>query len=263
MDKKGALFVMIRFIALNAFIAIYTIFLSIWCLLLAFFDRTGRIIHFKCAVPWAKGILWVCGVKVMVKGLAHVNRDIPRIYMTNHQSYFDILAVLACLPVDFKFILKQELMKIPILGFCLKRVKYIPIDRENPRKAIKSMNEAAQKIKNGSSVLIFPEGTRSIDGEIQPFKPGGFHLALKSGCDIVPITIVNSRKIVPKGSLRIEKGSFTMNIHKPIPVKGYSRKDMDQLMNRIRETMINQMNEELNVHLQNKEFLDDSVQQIT
>ena len=237
---------MIRFICLNAFIAIYTIILCLWCFLLAIFDRNGRIIHFYGGVPWAKGILWVCGVKVMVKGLANVNRSIPRIYMTNHQSYFDILAVLACLPVDFKFILKRELMKIPILGFTMKRARYIPIDRENPRKAIKSMNEAAEKIKNGSSVLIFPEGTRSIDGQIQPFKPGGFHLALKSGCDIIPITIVNSRKIVPKGSLRIEKGSFTMNIHNPIPVKGYSRKDMDQLMNLVRETMINQMNEELN-----------------
>ena len=236
---------MIRFISLNAFIAIYTIILCIWCFLLAIFDRNGRIIHFYGAVPWAKGILWACGVKVIVKGLDNVERSIPCIYMTNHQSYFDILAVLACLSVDFKFILKKELMKIPLLGFAMNRVRYIPIDRKNPRKAIKSMNEAAEKIRNGSSVLIFPEGTRSIDGQIQPFKPGGFHLALKSGCDLVPITIVNSHKIVPKGSLRIEKGSFTMNIHKPIPVKGYSRKDMDRLMSLVRETMISQMNEEL------------------
>ena len=117
---------MIRFISLNAFIAIYTIILSIWVFLLAIFDRSGRIVHFYCAVPWAKGILWVCGVKVIVKGLNNVDRNIPRIYMTNHQSYFDILAVLACLPVDFKFILKQELMKIPILGFCLRRVRMRP-----------------------------------------------------------------------------------------------------------------------------------------
>ena len=254
---------MIKFISLNAFIAIHTIILSTWCMLLAIFDRNGRIVHFYGAVPWAKAILWVCGVKVIVKGLDNVESSVPRIYMTNHQSYFDILAVLACLPVDFKFILKKELVKIPIFGFAMKSARYIPIDRENPRKAIKSMNEAAEKIRNGSSVLIFPEGTRSIDGRIQPFRPGGFHLALKSGCDLVPITIVNSHKIAPKGSLRIEKGSFTMNIHKPIPLKGYSRKNMDKLMNLVRETMISRMNEELNSLSQDKEVLDDSFQQST
>ena len=254
---------MIRFISLNAFIAIHTIILSTWCVLLAIFDRNGRMVHFYGAAPWAKAILWVCGVKVIVKGLDNVESSVPRIYMTNHQSYFDILAVLACLPVDFKFILKKELVKIPIFGFAMKSARYIPIDRENPRKAIKSMNEAAEKIRNGSSVLIFPEGTRSIDGRIQPFRPGGFHLALKSGCDLVPITIVNSHKIVPKGSLRIEKGSFTMNFDKPIPVKGYSRKDMDKLMNLVRETMISRMNEELNSLSQDKEVPDDSLQQST
>ncbi len=234
---------MVRFFLLNAFIGVHTIIFCLWGFLISVFDGSGRLVHFYCAVPWAKMILWVCGVKVKVKGLENVERDLPRIYLTNHQSFFDILALLACLPVDFKFVLKQELMKIPILGFTMKRARYIGIDRKDPRKAVKSINRAAGKIKDGASVLIFPEGTRSVDGRLQAFKPGGFHLALKSGCDVVPIAIINSRHIAPKGSLRIKGGTFAMNIGKPIPVKNYSRKDMDQLMARVREAMIIQMNE--------------------
>jgi len=234
---------MLRFIFLNAFIAIFTIVWIFYGLILSIFDNSGRIMHFKCAVPWAKVILWVCGVKVKVNGLIQGGRNSPGIYMCNNQSMFDIFTLLACLPVDFKFILKQELMKIPLFGFAMKRARYISIDRENPRLAVKGMNEAAEKIKNGTSVLIFPEGTRSVDGQLLPFKRGGFHLALKSECDVVPISIIDSDLIAPKRSLRIKKGYVIMNIGEPIPVKGYSKKDMVQLMDRVRDAMINQMKE--------------------
>ena len=234
---------MIRFICLNAFIAIYTIIFCLWGLLISIFDGTGRVVHFYCAAPWARVILWVCGVRVKVKGLENVDINVPRIYMTNHQSYFDIFILLASLPVDFKFLLKQELMKIPLFGFAMRRARYIGIDRGDPKKAIRSMNEAAERIKNGISVLIFPEGTRSFDGELQDYKSGGFHLAIKSGCDIVPVAIINSRNIVPKGSLKINKGTVTLNIGKHIPLTDYSKKDMDQLKARVREAMISQMGE--------------------
>jgi 1-acyl-sn-glycerol-3-phosphate acyltransferase len=235
---------MIRFILLNAFIAIHTIVMSIFGIVLSFFDRSGgRLVHFYCASPWSKTILWVCGVKVQINGLDHVKEGVPSIYMVNHQSIFDIFTLLACLPVDFKFVLKQELMKLPFFGSAMKRAGYISIDRENPRKAVKSMNEAAKKIKDGASVLIFPEGTRGQDGRLQPFKPGGFHLALKSGSDIVPVGIVDSHLIVPKGSLRIKKGNITMNIGRSIPTHDCSKKDMNQLMDRIRAAMSNELKE--------------------
>ncbi len=236
---------MIRFFCLNLFIAIHSIVFCLWGLLLSVFDESGRLVHLYCGVPWAKTILWVCGVKVKVGGLENVDGNMPRIYMTNHQSYFDIFALLAYLPVDFKFILKEELMKIPLFGVTMRRAGYIGIDRENPRKASRSMKEVAEKIKNGASVVIFAEGTRSADGQIQPFKRGGFHLALKSGCDVVPIAISNSRNIVPKGTLKINKGTFALNIGPPIPVKDYSKKDMDQLLARTREAIISQMNQGL------------------
>ena len=234
---------MIRFILLNAFIAIHTIIMSLFGLFISIFDRTGRRVHMYCASPWAKAILWVCGVRVEIRGLDRI-KDVDRgIYMANHQSIFDIFTLLACLPVDFKFVLKKELMKLPFLGVAMRRARYISIDRENPRNAVKSMNEAAEKIKNGASVLIFPEGTRSLDGRLQEFKNGGFHLAIKSHWDIVPVAIVGSHLVVPKGSLRIKKGTIKMNIGRPISTDNYLKKDMNQLMSQVREALINEMKE--------------------
>ena len=235
---------MIRFLFLNIFIGLYTMLMCVWALLVALFDKGGgKLVHFKVAVPWARGVLRACGVKVEVRGLASVEADLPRIYMANHQSAFDIFTLLACLPVDFKFILKRELMKIPLFGPAMKRADYIAIDRGDPRKAVASINSAAERIKAGASVLIFPEGTRSADGRIQAFKKGGFHLAVKSGCDIVPITIINSRNIVQKGSMRINSGKITMSIGEPIGIKGYGKRNLEQLMARVRDSMISEMSE--------------------
>lgn len=232
---------MVRSLFLNAFLAIYSILFCLWGIAISIKDPKGRRVHAYCAVPWAKSILWVCGVKVGVRGLEHLEADVPRIYMVNHQSYFDIFALLANLPVQFKFVLKEELMKIPFLGPAMRRAKYVGIEREDPRKAVKSMKEAADRFREGSSILIFPEGTRSPDGKLQAFKPGGFHLALKIQGDIVPVSLVGTHRIVPKGSLRVQKGSATMVIGKPIPINEYSKKTMDQLMQRVHEVMARQM----------------------
>ncbi len=234
---------MIRFILLNAFIAVHTIIMCLIGLLISIVDRRGRWVHSYCASPWARVILWVCGVKVEIRGLDRIKHVDRGIYMANHQSMFDIFTLLACLPVDFKFVLKKELMKIPLLGGAMKRAGYISIDRENPRNAVKSMNEAAEKIKNGASVLIFPEGTRSLDGRLQAFKKGGFHLAIKSRCVIVPVAIVDSHLVVPKGSLKIRRGTIKMNIGRPISTDSYLKKDMTQLMGQVRDALINEMKE--------------------
>ncbi len=229
---------MIRFLFLNGFIGIYTIIVCLWAFIISFFDKDGSLIHRWCAVPWAKTILFMCGVKLEVSGIENIRKDIPYIYMSNHQSYFDIFTLLAGLPVDFKFILKKELMKIPILGTAMKGARYISLDREDGRKAIEGMNTAADRIRAGASVLIFPEGTRSEDGVIGEFKKGGFHLALKSGCDIVPVAIVKSRDIVPKGSLKVNRGTIYFRIGKAIPVTDYSKREMNTLIQRVREAVM-------------------------
>jgi 1-acyl-sn-glycerol-3-phosphate acyltransferase len=232
---------MVKFIILNGFIALHTILFCIWAFLLAALGKSGKPVHQLVAVPWAKIILRVCAIKVRVIGRQNVDPGVPRIYMSNHQSYFDIFALLAYLPVHFKFILKQELMGIPLFGLAMKKAEYIGLEREEPRKAIKSLIEAAEKIRKGASVVIFVEGTRSPDGNLLPFKKGGFNLALRSGCDIVPVVIRGSHRIVPKGSLKINSGTFDLHIGEPIPTKGLSKRDTPELMGRVRAAILSQL----------------------
>jgi 1-acyl-sn-glycerol-3-phosphate acyltransferase len=228
---------MIRFFLLNAFIGVWTLICCLWGFVLSLFDREGARMHALAAVPWARAILWVSDVRVEASGTENVDPNVPRIYMSNHQSAFDIFALLDKLRVNFKFILKQELMGIPVFGFAMRRAGYIAIDRRDPRSAVLSINEAARKINRGTSVLVFPEGTRSQEGRMRPFKKGGFHLALKSGCDIVPVTIVNSYQIMPKGSLRIYRGKIVMFIGKPISTEGRRKSDMEVLMREVGDAM--------------------------
>lgn len=232
---------MIRFLFLNAFIGLITIIFCIWALLISLFDNTGQKVHLYAAVPWAKTILWACGVRLDIQGAENIDPDSPAVYASNHQSAFDIFTLFAGLPVPFKFILKKELMKIPLFGWAMKRARYISIDRGDPRKAIASMKEASDRIKNGASILIFPEGTRSEDGKILPFKKGGFHLAVQAESSIVPVAITGSRDILSKGSFRIGKGVIRMNIGKPISTRGYNRKNMEPLIKTTRDTVIELM----------------------
>lgn len=228
---------MIRFLLLNAFIGVWTLICCLWGFVLSLFDTEGTRMHALAAVPWARMILWVSGVKAEAFGTEHADPHSPKIYMSNHQSAFDIFVLLDKLRVNFKFILKQELMGIPILGFAMRRTGYIAIDRRDPRKAVVSMHEAARKIRGGASVLVFPEGTRSPDGQLGSFKKGGFHLALKAGCDIIPLTIVDSYRIMPKGTLRINRGRIVMVVGKPISVEGRKRSDMEILMREVGDAM--------------------------
>jgi 1-acyl-sn-glycerol-3-phosphate acyltransferase len=236
---------MIRFLLLNALVAGLSIYYSLLGIVLSLFDRTGgERIHRLVSVPWAKAVLWVCGVKVVVRHLEYLDPTRPRVYLSNHQSYFDIFVLLAHLPVHFKFVMKEELMRVPLLGPAMRGAGYIGIDRHDPRKAIRGMDEAAEKVRMGASILVFPEGTRSLDGELQDFKAGGFHLALKAGCDAVPVAILKSRFIVPKGSLRIQSGTCSLHIGKPIPTGGFTRKNIPEMMARVRESMLDLMKEE-------------------
>ncbi len=232
---------MIRFVLLNIFIVLFTIICCIIAVIISFFTKRGRLIRHNLSMIWSRVILRVCGIRVQVKGLENLPNNGPFVFMSNHQSYFDIFALLAYLPTDFKFILKQELMRIPLFGLTMKRAGHIAIKRENTRKAIQSIDQLAQKIKSGDSVLIFPEGTRSKDGHLQPLKKGGFHLALKSGCHIVPIAISNSYRIVVKGSFKINKDRFSIHFGRPIPTEGYEKKSMQTLMGRVRDAISGMM----------------------
>lgn len=190
---------------------------------------------------WARILLWIANTKVRVIGAENCLADKPQIFMANHQSDFDILIVLAHIPGQFRWIAKKELFKIPLFGPAMRKAGYIEIDRQDRQRALQSLEEAARKIREGKSVVTFPEGTRSKDGTVKPFKQGMFHLAIKAGVPIVPISIIGAHEIMPKRSLRIRPGRITMVIDRPIPVDGYTIETRAALIDRVRDTIIENM----------------------
>ena len=227
---------MIRTLYVSLWVFFATLVCGVVVIVLSFFVRSGNPMH-KVARFWGRSILVVSGVKVSVKGLSNVDLTAPYIYMPNHQSNFDIPVLLGHLTVQFRWLAKMELFKIPIFGRAMRNVGYISIDRSNRQSAIESLQVAADKIKSGVSVLIFPEGTRSRDGKIRPFKKGGFVMAIDSTVPIVPVVITGTRAIMPKGKFRVYPGHVSMVIHKPIDTSAYTRETKEALMENVRRAI--------------------------
>jgi 1-acyl-sn-glycerol-3-phosphate acyltransferase len=210
-----------------------TILLGIIALCGSIFDRTGMFPHL-IARGWARSILFVSRIRVTVTGLSNIDPAKSYIYMSNHQSNFDIPVLLACLKVQFRWVAKAELFRIPLFGAAMKQAGYISIDRSDRTAAFASLKKAAETIKNGFSIIIFPEGTRSLDGNIRPFKKGGFVLAVDSGVPIVPVILHGTRSIMPKRQLRIEPGKVILDINEPVDTTHYTRETKDDLLEKIR-----------------------------
>lgn len=198
------------------FAIFFTSFVATLELLITPFHRTGKLFH-TLARFWARIILKICGVKIKLQGIEQIDFSRSYIYVSNHASQFDIPAVVAGIPDQIRIVYKKELEKIPIFGWGLKYGKtYISIDRGRGQDAIQSLEDAANKIRNGASVLLFGEGTRSADGKLQQFKRGPFNLAMRAGVPIVPVAINGSYKILPKHSFRIRPGTITLVLSSPI-----------------------------------------------
>jgi 1-acyl-sn-glycerol-3-phosphate acyltransferase len=228
---------MIRTIFVWFCISMATLILGFLAFLTYPFDRKGKVGH-DYARLWGKIALLANRVKVEIDGIEHLNEKGPYIFMSNHQGYYDVFALLSHLPYQFKWLVKKELFSIPFLGWTMAAVGYISIDREGSRATVEAMNEAAQKIRDGMSVVIFPEGSRSPDGSVQPFKKGGFTLAIKSKAPIVPIAISGSRDIMPKDKLTATSGQIRILVDHPMDIQHCSLKDRDSLMERVRETIL-------------------------
>ncbi|HXN42160.1 MAG TPA: lysophospholipid acyltransferase family protein, partial [Myxococcaceae bacterium] len=185
-------------------------------------------------------VLWAGGARLVVSGREHADPSRPTVYLSNHQSTSDIPALLVALPVNVRFVAKKQLQWVPIVGQFLHLAGHIVIDRSNTRSAIASLDAAARKIRAGTSIVLFPEGTRSPDGRILPFKKGPFALALKAGAAICPVTIEGSGKLMPKRSWRIFPGKILVKIGEPIDASKYGEKDRERLMKTVRTVMIAQ-----------------------
>jgi 1-acyl-sn-glycerol-3-phosphate acyltransferase len=211
--------------------------ISIIALLSAPIDRTGRTFH-TMARLWSALILWMFGIKVHTKGADQLDLSKHYIYVSNHASALDIPAVVVGIPDDIRFILKKELTRIPIWGWALRYGHYITIDRGNARDAMKSLDEAAERMRHGASVILFGEGTRTRDGNLQSLKRGAFSLAVKAGMPVVPVTINNTFKILPRGSLRVDPADIEIVFDKPISIEGFEGRDgEDRLMKQVQEAI--------------------------
>jgi 1-acyl-sn-glycerol-3-phosphate acyltransferase len=215
-------------------LAISTVILGIAAIVVVMLTHRSDWAHL-IGSAWAKVNLWAGGTTVSVHGLENIRLNGSYIYAANHQSWFDIFALLGELPVQFRWLAKAELFRIPILGQAMKASGYIPIDRDNRHKAFESLNLAAKRVSEGNSIFIFPEGTRSPDGFLQDFKKGGFILAIQSQHPIVPISITGSHRILPKrGEWQISPGNIRITVGQPIPTAGITTRSRDVLIQQVR-----------------------------
>ncbi len=216
---------------------ITTVILGTVAIILSIFDSSGNAPHLVARL-WGKIQLKTTGTKVGIEGLDKIDPKQSYILVSNHQSNFDIFALLGYLPIQFRWTAKASLFRIPFLGWAMSRIGYIPIERESPKKAYKSMLQAAEKVQKGVSVIIFPEGTRSPDGQLQPFKKGVFIIALKSQAPILPITIKGTNKIMRKGDWRTYPGNVRIIIDQSLETKQISATEEEVLAAKVRQIII-------------------------
>jgi 1-acyl-sn-glycerol-3-phosphate acyltransferase len=189
------------------------------------FDPTGELMM-KTARFWARSLLVIAGVKVKVEGLEKLTPGSSYVFASNHLSYMDTPVILTHIPADFRFMAKSGLFKIPLLGTHLGQAGHIPVPREDPRAAVKTMTLAADIIRSRNiSILIFPEGGRADDGILQPFKDGASFIAIKAGVPVVPLAISGTREILAMHSATFHRGQVTLHIGDPICTTGLTLHD--------------------------------------
>jgi 1-acyl-sn-glycerol-3-phosphate acyltransferase len=223
-------------------IILATVVFGSFSLVVSFFDRDGRA-QMRVARAWARALLWISGVQVRCQGLERVDPNASYVIASNHVSYMDTPAILANIPVQFRFMAKEGLFRIPLLGGHLKRAGHIAVPRDDPRAAIRALSEAARIIATrGISILVFPEGGRSVPGEgLQEFKEGGAYIAIKAGVPIVPVAIEGTGAVLKRGSATVRSGQVLLRIGAPIATGAMSLHDRGALNAEVRRRIAEQL----------------------
>ena len=221
-----------------ALVALYTVVIGIPILAVSPFDRRARLV-LPLARTWIRWILQTFRIRVETEGLDNVPTHAPVLFMSNHQSLVDIAAIVHTLPTtqSWRFVAKKELVRVPIFGWALLTTGQIIIDRGDRPRAVASLARAAERIRSGVSVIIFPEGTRSPTGSLRPFKSGPFHLALAAQVPIIPVTVSGSQRVTPKGSLEVRAGTVKILYGKPIATHGLGVAERGELKARVRQAI--------------------------
>ena len=217
-------------------IVLYTIVWGIPACLVPLFDRSGEAVIW-IGKQWVRWIFWSCGIEVEAEGLENVDPRRAYVFMSNHQSVTDVGALVLTLPVSWRFVAKRELAWIPLFGWAIWLGGHVIINRGRNDRAVASLRRAAERVRRGVNVILFPEGTRS-EGEMRPFKSGGFHLAIEAQVPVLPVTISGSRRLTPKGSLRVESGLVKVRYGKPVETRGLGVGDREALKQQVREAIV-------------------------
>ena len=196
-------------------IILLSIVLGTLSVLVRLFDSSSNLSH-KVSSLWGRWLCTLNGIQVDVEGLEHIQQDQAQILIANHQGFFDIFALSGFLPLQIRWMAKSSLFKIPFVGWSITASGYIPVDRSNRKKSYQAFLTTIEKLKAGNSIVIFPEGTRSEDGTIGPFKKGSLLLSVRSGAPLVPVTLLGTGSIIKKGSCIIKPGRVQIVISPPL-----------------------------------------------
>lgn len=225
---------------LNTAQAIFLSFWSaFWISTAVFFSIFSRefplVLARRC---WGPGLIWASLAKVTVEMRAPIDEKLPYVFVMNHQSMYDIAVAFAKIPRNLRFVAKRILAYVPFIGLFLWRMGMVMVDRKDPKSAYEKLKAASEKLKRGDCFLAYPEGTRSSDGKILPFKRGSFVTAIQAGAAIVPVAIDGSGKVLPRGGFKLRPGPIRVVIGAPIPTTGLREEDVEDLVERSRNAMI-------------------------
>jgi 1-acyl-sn-glycerol-3-phosphate acyltransferase len=217
-------------------IYLYTAVMATLSLLLSLHDPEGRKQHW-CASTWSRMIARTVGMSVSVHGAENLRAGESYVFLSTHQSYMDIPAMLGYLPAQLRIAAKREVFQIPFLGWHMRRGGHISINRSSTQEAVETLRRASQEIRPGVSVFLFPEGTRTRDGSLLPFKKGGFKFALQTRLPIIPVSIVGTRQVLPPDSIVFRPGHVRMYLDSPIPTDALDDRHIPELMQQVRDAM--------------------------
>lgn len=222
--------------------SIATVVLCMFIIPAGLLSRTGNL-AFSLSKLWAYTMLAVSFVRTEIKNKDKIRKGTSYIIISNHQSLYDIIALVTTLGIQFRWIIKKEILHVPVFGYGLYASRNIFIDRSNTASAVESINKGFDRVPEGVSVMVFAEGTRSPDGRIHEFKKGGFVAAVQRQIPILPVTVNGSRRIMSKNNLVLKPGKIQVVVGDPIDVSGYTVDTVQELIDKTRQVIIDNFNE--------------------
>lgn len=223
--------------------ALQAVFLAAWSVLWISVALVASLARPEWALVlarrcWGPGLIWASGARVQHEGpVPPLDPTRAYVFVMNHQSMFDIPVAFSFIPLNLRFFAKRSLARVPFLGWYMKRTEMVFVDRFDRQRAHESVERAIELVRRGRSLLTYPEGTRSTDGRLRPFKRGPFLIALRAGAPLVPVALHGSSELLPRGGFRLRPGRVALRIGDPIPTAGFAEADLDALVERAHQAV--------------------------